>query len=151
MMRAPRAMSADMLLRELIESARLMTNQEEKGDDTQAIAASQHTQFLAKVASLPALSASNAGALSDAYDAAPFSAEQQVEFASRVAARLAGGETPEPTPYKGQEIHIENYMPGGLWTNIGNVDVDLELKIQEFGNLYVALEAFQASEPSLAR
>ena len=43
-----------------------MTNQKEKGRDIQAVAASQHTQFLAKVASLPALSASNAGALSDA-------------------------------------------------------------------------------------
>ena len=111
-MRAPRAMSADMLPRELIESARFMTNQEEKGRDIQAMPAPQHTQFLAKVASLPVLSASNASALSDAYDAAPFSAEQQVEFARRVAARLAGGETPEPTSYKGQEIHIEDCMPG---------------------------------------
>ena len=141
--------AVSQLKQELGEIGRFMETQRGAGRSIDSTAATQSSQFEAKLARIGAMHASEANALTDLFGSLPFTEAQKDSFATRVAESLAGGRVSAVSnSTKGQQIMIEHYLPQQLWDMLDDQSIDIGVKVQQLANLFSALDVRTATEPS---
>ncbi len=137
------------MVRELVEIGRCMDRETRAGRSVESIATKQSAQLEAKLCRIIDLTAHPAIELSDVFGMASSTAGQKSSFANKLAGVLGGAMT--ASYRRAQKIDIEQYMPPQLWDVLDDGNMDIALKSQHIANLFAALEATVANEPSVAR
>ena len=143
-------MNATAICAELTEIKSFMDRQHSKGNNIDALATSQASQFIAKVKSLAILTSPDANRLCDTFDSAPFSDASKSDFATSIAQKLSGGVVTDGCA-KLQQFSCDNYLTDDIWQSIADPSVDITVKAQIMATLFMKNGVSHANESSLGR